>query len=202
MRFFLSMVAFASCTHWNATGQHIHNKNSGNVGIGTSTPASKLTVVGNIRINSPTSSQTVLELGEGLDIAEGFPQSPAGLVSLAPGSVVVIDSEHPGTLTASTQPYDPRVAGIVAGAVAQPSAVLLGGGQSALAVALAGRVYCNVDATSGEVRPGDLLTTAATPAHAMKAVDPARARGAILGKAMQGLPKGHKGQILVLVTLQ
>jgi hypothetical protein len=36
----------------------------------------------------------------------------------------------------------------------------------------------------------------------MKATDYSRAQGAILGKAMQNLEKGNKGQILVLVTLQ
>jgi hypothetical protein len=52
------------------------------------------------------------------------------------------------------------------------------------------------------VMPGDLLTTSDTPGYAMKAGDRQRAQGAILGKAMQCLEKGHKGQILVLVTLQ
>jgi len=32
--------------------------------------------------------------------------------------------------------------------------------------------------------------------------DYAKAQGAILGKAMEQLPQGEKGQILVLVTLQ
>ena len=69
-------------------------------------------------------------------------------------------------------------------------------------VALAGRVYCNVDATHAGIEPGDLLTTSTTPGYAMKAVDYDHARGAILGKAMQRLEVGQKGQILVLVTLQ
>jgi hypothetical protein len=69
-------------------------------------------------------------------------------------------------------------------------------------VALAGRVYCNVDATAATVEPGDLLTTSDRPGYAMKAIDYPRAQGAILGKAMQKLEKGKKGQILVLVTLQ
>jgi hypothetical protein len=36
----------------------------------------------------------------------------------------------------------------------------------------------------------------------MKATDYGSAQGAILGKAMEGLEAGKKGQILVLVTLQ
>lgn len=34
-----------SCTYWTESGQHIHNTNAGNVGIGTTTPESKLSVV-------------------------------------------------------------------------------------------------------------------------------------------------------------
>ena len=69
-------------------------------------------------------------------------------------------------------------------------------------VALAGRVYCNVDATEAAVAPGDLLTTSDRPGHAMRVTEPERAAGAILGKAMESLDQGATGQILVLVTLQ
>jgi hypothetical protein len=63
-------------------------------------------------------------------------------------------------------------------------------------------VYCWCDASSAAIEPGDLLTTSATPGHAMKVTDTAKAQGAILGKAMEGLEQGKTGQILVLVTLQ
>ena len=69
-------------------------------------------------------------------------------------------------------------------------------------IALAGRVYCKVDATEEAVQAGDQLTTSVTAGHAMKATDYDRARGAVLGKAMESLAKGKKGKILVLVTLQ
>jgi hypothetical protein len=94
------------------------------------------------------------------------------------------------------------VAGIVAGGKGLGSGVRLGVGQFDYDVALAGRVYCNVDATGGSIQPGDLLTTSGTPGYAMKANDLACAQGAILGKAMESLEAGEKGQILVLVTLQ
>ena len=55
---------------------------------------------------------------------------------------------------------------------------------------------------SVEVEPGDLLTTSETPGYAMKVLEHIRAQGAILGKAMERLEQGGKGQILVLVTLQ
>ena len=68
-------------------------------------------------------------------------------------------------------------------------------------VALTGRVYVYVDAGYGEVQPGDLLTTSATPGHAMVVTGYEAAQGAILGKAMTGLTAG-RGLVLVLVSLQ
>ena len=57
------------------------------------------------------------------------------------------------------------------------------------------------DASSAAIKPGDLLTTSATPGHAMKASNHGKAQGAILGKAMTRLKEG-RGMVLVLVTLQ
>jgi hypothetical protein len=156
--------------------------------------------IGNVRIGSHSTGLTVMELGEGLDYAEGFDVCESTKIDA--GSVLIIDAENPGKLAISDKPYDSKVAGIVAGAKCQGSGVRLGAGQFDYDVALAGRVYCNVDATEAGVEPGDLLTTSATPGYAMKSTDYARAQGAILGKAMESLEKGQKGQILVLVTLQ
>ena len=172
----------------------------GNVGIGTTSAAERLTVRGNIRVESETTGQPVVELGEGLDYAEGFDVSLPE--ALQPGNVLIIDPDNPGELTLSTKPYDSKVAGIVAGANELGSGVKLGAGQFDCNVALAGRVYCNVDAKYGSVAPGDLLTTSATPGYAMAVKDPSQAHGAVLGKAMEPLENGEKGQILVLVTLQ
>jgi len=155
---------------------------------------------GNVILVDRVGGETLLELGEGLDYAEGF--NHAGDQKIDPGTVVVIDPENPGQLGVSSTPYDNKVAGIVAGANGLGSGVRLGGDRFDMDVALAGRVYCNVDATQASVEPGDLLTTSATSGHAMKATDYNLARGAILGKAMQGLKLGETGQILVLVTLQ
>ena len=104
----------------------------------------------------------------------------------------------------SAQPYNTRVAGVVSGAngvnpgIQMQQQELLGGGRN---VALTGRVYVQADAGYGPIKPGDLLTTSATPGYAMKVTNHARAQGAILGKAMAGLQEG-KGLVLVLVTLQ
>ena len=99
----------------------------------------------------------------------------------------------------------PPFAGVISGAGGVQPGMMIGQ-EGTLAdgehpVALTGRVYVWVDATRGAIKPGDLLTTSPTPGHAMKVANPARAQGAIIGKAMTGLKAG-KGLVLVLVTLQ
>jgi hypothetical protein len=159
-----------------------------------------LTVRGNVTVQSATTGNTVAEIGEGLDYAEGF--DVTGEEKIAPGTVLVIDAAHPGQLTISREAYDRKVAGIVAGAKGLGSGVRLGADQFDHPVALAGRVYCNVDGKFGAVQPGDLLTTSPTAGHAMVVKDHGKATGAILGKAMEPLAAGKQGQVLVLVTLQ
>jgi hypothetical protein len=181
-------------------GNGITIRENGNVGIGTENPGEKLTVRGNVLVQSVSTGAAVVELGEGLDYAEGFDVSDKA--GIGPGTVLVIDADDPGKLAISEQAYDPKVAGVVSGANGLDSAVRVGGDQFDYDVALAGRVYCNVDASYGEVSPGDLLTTSPTPGYAMVVKDYSKAQGAILGKAMEELEEGEQGQILVLVTLQ
>ncbi|MCG3159070.1 MAG: hypothetical protein JMDDDDMK_00046 [Acidobacteria bacterium] len=124
---------------------------------------------------------------------------------IQPGMVVTIDPANPGKLCLSRRAYDRRVAGVISGAGGVKPGMTLGQ-EGTLAdgkhpVALSGRVYVWVDATRAAVKPGDLLTTSSTPGHAMKAVNPSKARGAIIGKAMTGLKSG-KGLALALVALQ
>jgi hypothetical protein len=119
--------------------------------------------------------------------------------------IVSIDPGAPGKLTLSAQAYDRRVAGVISGAGGVKPGVTMGQ-EGTLAdgqhpVALSGRVYVWADASRGAIKPGDLLTTSPTPGHAMKAANPTKAQGAIIGKAMTGLKSG-KGLVLALVTLQ
>ena len=68
-------------------------------------------------------------------------------------------------------------------------------------MALAGKAYCKVDASEAPIAMGDMLTTSPTVGHAMKASDPARAFGAVIGKALQPLVTGT-GLIPILIALQ
>lgn len=142
-----------------------------------------------------------LTIRGGADLAEPFQMSQA---EIAKGSLVIIDEDNPGKLKQSAQAYDTRVAGIISGANGVNAGItlqqegLLEGGQN---VALSGRVYALADASSGAIKPGDLLTSSATPGHVMRVSDHARGHGAIVGKAMSALNDG-KGMVLVLVSLQ
>jgi hypothetical protein len=146
---------------------------------------------------------SVLEITGGSDLAEPF--DVVGQENVQPGMVMAIDGEHPGQLRIADQAYDPAVAGCVSGANGvRPGLTMAQAGTAAdgtMPVALSGRVYCWADASSGSIVPGDLLTTSATPGHVMAVDDYQRARGAVVGKAMSGLPEG-RGLVLVLVTLQ
>jgi hypothetical protein len=68
-------------------------------------------------------------------------------------------------------------------------------------VTLGAFAHCKVDADIAPIEIGDLLTTSPTRGHAQKALDPGKAVGAIVGKALAPLSRG-KGKIPVLVLLQ
>lgn len=147
-------------------------------------------------------STTVLTIRGGADLAEPFDMT--GPDEMEPGSVVVIDEENPGKLKLSHEACDTRVAGIISGAGGVKPGLRLhqeGVMEGDHHVALSGRVYVKADASTGAIRPGDLLTTSAKPGHAMKVTDHAASQGAILGKAMSKLDEGT-GLVLTLVTLQ
>ncbi len=168
------------------------------VGIGTGTPGAgmALDIVGTTRTQ-------VLTITGGSDVAEPFEVS--GAAPMEPGTVVSIDPDGSGGLRMSDRPYDRTVAGVISGANGiKPGLTLEQEGTVAsgtVPVAMTGRVFCRADASSGPIRPGDLLTTSAVPGHAMRVEDPSLAQGAILGKALGSLDAG-RGLVLVLINLQ
>jgi hypothetical protein len=143
------------------------------------------------------------DLAEPFDIAAGEDQTSE---PIQPGMVVVIDPQRPGRLKLSAEAYDRKVAGIISGANGlSPGMVMSAHGADHAdgdhPVALTGRVWCRCDASQAAIAPGDLLTTSSLAGHAMKALDPEKAQGAVLGKAMTPLAS-NTGLVLVLVTLQ
>jgi hypothetical protein len=163
---------------------------------------------GDIILNNAAGKQTVRLSGpngdimlHGADAAEDFEIVGDG-DSVSAGTVMVIDSA--GKLRESSEAYDRRVAGIVSARGADGPGIILGQNQTSRCqrpIALVGKVSCKADATIEPIEVGDLLTSSTTPGHAMKASDPRKAFGAVIGKALHALPSGQ-GQIPVLVALQ
>jgi hypothetical protein len=134
------------------------------------------------------------------DCAEEF--DVLDLQDIEPGTVMVIENE--GKLRQSTVAYDKRVAGVISGAGNYKPGIVLDKRHTDFnrqSISLMGKVYCKVDADISPIEVGDLLTTSSTPGHAMKAVDPLKAFGAVIGKALRPLRKGT-GLIPLLIALQ
>lgn len=136
----------------------------------------------------------------GADFAEEFDVTATAEVE--PGTVMVLDER--GALQPSRQAYDKRVAGVISGAGNYNPGIVLDKQQASenrMPVALVGKVYCKVDAQYASIEVGDLLTTSDTPGHAMKADDPFKAFGSVIGKALRPLQAG-RGLIPILIALQ
>lgn len=154
---------------------------------------------GNVNVlgNVTVSGDVILT---GADCAEEF--DIAQTVQADPGTVLVLGQD--GTLQQCQQAYDKRVAGVISGAGDYRPGMILDRQQSQvnrIPVALVGKVYCKVDAQYAPIEVGDLLTTSSTPGHAMKADDPFKAFGSVIGKALRGLQSGQ-GLVPILVALQ
>lgn len=151
-----------------------------------------VTVNGNITVSGDV-------LLTGADCAEQF-EVIAG-EAVEPGTVMVMTDQ--GQVTACSASYDRKVVGVVSGAGAYRPAIVMDrrDGSSRASIALIGKVFCKVDADGAPVKIGDLLTTSATPGHAMRVGDPGKSTGAILGKAMSSLERG-RSLVPVLIALQ
>jgi hypothetical protein len=136
----------------------------------------------------------------GGDLAEQFEVADA--TGVEPGTVMVLDGAD--RVRVSESAYDRRVVGVLAGAGSHRPGVVLDHHPDASnrqALALVGKAYCKVDASTSPVEVGDLLTTSSTRGHAMKASESDRAFGAVLGKAMESLSHG-RGVLPIVVALQ
>jgi hypothetical protein len=128
---------------------------------------------------------------------------PARIDALLGGFAVMVLDDG-GAIRPSEWAYDKRVAGVISGAGSLRPGIVLDrrhDGTPRAAIALIGKAFCKVDARVSPIEVGDMLTTSATPGHAMKADDSTRAFGAVIGKALGGLAVGQ-GMIPVLIALQ
>jgi len=136
----------------------------------------------------------------GGDCAEYFPVVEPDCVDS--GSVMV--AQEAASLEMCSKAYDKRVVGVVSGAGELKPGIVMNkkvAQKNGVPLALVGTVLCKVDAQYARIEVGDLLTTSPTRGHAMKADDPVKSFGAVLGKALGSLASGL-GLIPVLVTLR
>lgn len=120
-----------------------------------------------------------------------------------PGDVLVLDDVEDKVKKSHT-PYDKKVAGIFSGAGSYKPGIILDKKPSntkRIPIALMGKAFCKVSAELNPILKGDILTTSDIPGYAMKAIDPLKSFGAVIGKAMQPIESG-RGLISILVTLQ
>ncbi|MCP3920759.1 MAG: VCBS repeat-containing protein [bacterium] len=151
-----------------------------------------------LNIDGDVSTRT-LEIRGGADVVEPFVAAGA---QCEPGVVVVVDSD--GRVSPAAEPYDARVVGVVSGAggihpgleLSQPGQV-----EGDTPIAMVGQVFVRCTTANGPIAPGDLLTSSATPGHAMKATDRDRAFGAVIGKALSELTS-DEGLVRIVVNLQ
>jgi len=154
---------------------------------------------GNIRIHLDGKTGDITFGGGSGDLSEDFSLVPG--VGVEPGQLMVLGEG--GGLQQSSQEYDRRVVGVVAGAGNFRPALVLDRSNAThrCPIAMVGKVACFATAEEEAIEPGDLLTTSDVPGHAMKANDSALASGAVFGKALEPL-EGGRGLIPVLISLQ
>jgi len=201
------------CGLWgeSTNGFGVYGSSENNVGVfGTSRNAPAGKFVGRVEVTgeitcsaniTATANITAFDVVlAGGDCAEDFDTTDTEVIE--PGTVMVIDNE--GALLPSAQAYDKRVAGVISGAGTYKPGIVLDrrqGRPNRVPIALVGKVYCKVDAQYSHVEVGDLLTTSPTAGHAMRAEDPLKAFGAVIGKALRPLAAG-RDLIPILVALQ
>ena len=139
----------------------------------------------------------------GSDIGEALP-TVEDADAYEPSDVLVISVSQPGAVERSTMAYGGAVIGVYSmrpGFVGADKGGVTVVWPGDVPVAIAGIVPVKVSAENGPISPGDLLTTSATPGHAMRCEGMEACFGRTLGKAMGGLEDGA-GVIQMLVMLQ
>ena len=143
----------------------------------------------------------------GADVAESFAVEGVA-TQYEPGDVLVISATQDRTVTRSQKARSTRVVGVYA---TKPGVLLTEKGIDAdlsgqVPMGVLGVIPTKVSTENGPIERGDLLVTASTPGHAMKAESTVvngveiYPQGAILGKALERFEGPGTGIIKVLVN--
>jgi hypothetical protein len=173
---------------------------AGKVGVGTTSPASTLTVTGSACISEGAGATAACSTTAGTITADVFNTAAADLAerynvidpSISPGDVVALDPTQSLVVDKATE--GSQIFGIVS---TDPGFLLAEDNEDATTtrpIALAGRVPVNVSMENGPISIGDDLTLSSTPGVAMKATATSTA---IIGTALQNISSA--GQVLVFV---
>ncbi len=178
------------------------NAQSGNFSLGGPGASGDIFIknendIDTIRINGTTGDIEFMNA----DFAEDFDVCEESMDTVQPGAVMILDEQ--GELVPCQSEYDPKVVGVIAGAGAYKSGIVMdkNGRKNRRPIAMMGKVYCMVNAEEAPIQVGDMLTTSRKSGHAMKVSDIGKAFGTVIGKALSGLAQGT-GMIPVLVNLQ
>lgn len=157
--------------------------------LSAGSPAGTGTIVGQWEVTSNSSIK--VQAGAVInatyaDIAEKYVSDKM----YSPGTVVMFGGEKEVTIASEKETH--KVAGIVS---EKPSHVLNVDAEGAVAIALVGRVPCQV---VGNIKKGDLLVVSNIPGVATSSLTPHA--GTILGKAMENYNSDEVGTIEVMVV--
>lgn len=185
-----SLTTGAAATAGNITGQWSITSNS-QIDFSAGTLKSRTLTTGAAGTTGTITGDWSLASGSKLqstyaDLAEYY----EGDKEYSPGTVLIFGGDK--EVTTTNLMNDTRSAGVVT----TDPAYVMNREQTGIKVciALAGRVPCKV---VGRVKKGDMLTTAATPGCATKAIDPKL--GSIIGKALEDKDYGEAGVIQVAI---
>ncbi len=192
--------------------ERVRITNTGNVGIGTTSPGAKLEVNGNVKLTSSSGASITFPdntvqstawtgaLGGG-DYAESVELS-GDFTKYEPGDVLEIDKYNPSRFMKSNEQYSTLVAGVYStkpGIMGRRQTTSKNANEAPMAIV--GIVPVKVSSENGAIEPGDLLVSSSIPGVAMKGTDRYRMLGAVIGKAMGALDAGT-GIIEALLSLQ
>jgi hypothetical protein len=164
------------------------------VGIGTTTPARLFSVQGDSYVSGDSYSGT--RSGGAIDVAEWIKYDQE-TPKPQPGQVICVSPEKKETVEVCQASYGQNIVGVVSTNPHLTMGAELAG-EDAVVMALTGRVPVKVSLENGEIKVGDLLTSASSTAGAaMKAIKPGR----VLGMALESFSEmTTTSQIMVSIN--